>query len=77
MGPFMVAGDRFLILDDKAVLTMARATTEGFQPMASARIFEGQDAWAPFALAGTKLILRDSRRMACVELGAEGGGARK
>jgi outer membrane protein assembly factor BamB len=76
MGPLMVAGDRFLILDDHAVLTMARATTEGFQPMARARILDGQDAWAPFALAGTRLLLRDSRRMACVELGVSPSAAR-
>jgi outer membrane protein assembly factor BamB len=69
MGPFMVVGDRFLILDDTAVLTLARATVDGFHPMAQARILEGQDAWAPFALAGTRLLLRSSRRMACVELG--------
>lgn len=69
MGPFMVAGDRFLILDDNAVLTMARATTDGFQLLARAKILEGQDAWAPLALAGTRLLLRTSRRMACVELG--------
>lgn len=76
MGPLMVVGDRFLILDDRAVLTMARATTEGFQPMARARILEGQDAWGPFAWAGTRLLLRDSRRMACVELGVVPGSER-
>ncbi len=76
MGPLMVAGDRFLILDDQAVLTMARATSDGFQPMARARILDGQDAWAPFALAGTRLLLRDSRRMACVELGVSPSAAR-
>ncbi len=72
MGPLMVAGDRFLVLDDQAVLTMARATVEGFQPMAKAAILDGHDAWGPFALVGTRLLLRDSRRMACVELGVGG-----
>lgn len=71
MGPVMVAGDRFLILDDGGTLTMARATIEGFQSMAAAKVLEGPDAWAPFALAGTRLLLRDSRRMVCVELGVE------
>ena len=71
MGPVMVAGDRFLILDDVGSLTMARATTEGFQPMGEAKVLDGQDAWAPFALAGTRLLLRDSKRMVCVELGME------
>jgi len=69
-GPFMVAGDRFLILDDDGVLTMARADAERFLPMARARILTGTDSWGPMALAGTRLLLRDSKRMVCIELGA-------
>jgi outer membrane protein assembly factor BamB len=72
-GPFMVAGDRFLILDDDGVLTMARADTERFQPMARARVLEGSDSWGPMALVGTRLLLRDSKRMVCLELGIPEG----
>lgn len=70
LGPFMVAGDRFLILDDNGVLTMAQASTERFIPMARARVLAGTDSWGPLALAGTRLLLRDSKRMICLELGA-------
>ena len=69
MGPFMAVGDRFLILDDDATLTMARADASGFKVMAKARLFAGKDAYAPFAFSGTRLILRDDKRMMCVELG--------
>jgi outer membrane protein assembly factor BamB len=72
MGPVMVAGDRFIILDDQGGLTMARAAAESFQPMARTRVLDGQDSWAPLALAGTKLIARDSKRMVCLELGKAG-----
>jgi outer membrane protein assembly factor BamB len=73
LGPFMVLGDRFLILDDEGVLTMARASTQEFIPMARARVLSGRDSWGPFAVVGTRLILRDSRRMICLDLGETGG----
>jgi outer membrane protein assembly factor BamB len=69
IGPYMIVGDRFLILDDEGVLTMARASTERFIPMAQAKVLPGHDSWGPFALAGTRLLLRDFNRLMCVELG--------
>lgn len=74
LGPVMVAGDRFLIMGDDGTLTMARASTEGWFKMAQARVLEGHDAWGPMALAGTRLLARDSKRMVCLELGEGGGG---
>ncbi len=72
LGPFMVAGDRFLMLDDNGVLTMAQASAERYIPMARARVLAGTDSWGPLALAGTRLLARDSKRMVCLELGEEG-----
>ncbi len=68
LGPFLVAGDRLLVLGDDGVLTMARASTEAWTPLAQARVLEGPDAWAPMALAGGRLLLRDARRMVCLDL---------
>jgi outer membrane protein assembly factor BamB len=73
LGPFFVAGDRFLILDDNGELTMARVDPEGFRLMARAQILSGTDSWGPLALVGTRLLLRDSRRMVCLELGVTEG----
>lgn len=69
LGPFMVAGDRFLVLDDHGELTMARVDTEKFEPLTKAKVLDGEDSWGPLALAGTRLLLRDSKRMICLELG--------
>ncbi len=71
LGPFLVAGDRFLILDDDGELTMARVDPDGFKPMAQARVLAGTDSWGPLALVGTRLLLRDSKRMICLELGEQ------
>jgi len=70
LGPFLLAGDRFLLLDDKGELTMADASVEGFAPLAHADMLDGHDAWGPLALAGSRLLLRDLKTLACVELGA-------
>ena len=72
IGPFMIVGDRLLVLDDEGVLTMARMDRERFIPMARARVLPGQDSWAPMALVGTRLLVRDFKHMVCLELGEKG-----
>jgi outer membrane protein assembly factor BamB len=73
IGPFIVVGDRFLILDDEGVLTMARVSTERFIPMARAKVLPGHDSWGPLAVVGTRLLLRDFKHLMCVDLGEQKG----
>lgn len=68
LGPFLLVGDRFLVLDDEGELTMARKSGDTFEIMGHADLLEGHDAWGPLALAGTRLIVRDLNTMACVDL---------
>ncbi len=70
LGPFLLADGKFFILGDDGLLTMIKADAGKYEQLGQARIFDGQDAWGPLALAGTRLLLRDSKRMACVEIGA-------
>lgn len=70
LGPVIMADGKFFILDDEGVLTMARAQTNGYARLAQARVLEGHDSWAPIAVAGSRMLLRDSKRMVCIELGA-------
>jgi len=71
LGPFLVADGKFLILRDDGLLTMARASTKGYLPLAEAQVLRGRDAWAPMAVAGGRLLLRDSKRMICLDLRAQ------
>ncbi len=69
LGPYIVADGKFFILSDKGVLTMARATASGWEPLAQATVIEnGHDAWGPMAMAGGRLLLRDATRLVCLEL---------
>ena len=68
LGPYLVADGKLVILNEDGVLTLAEASTEGFRPLATARILDGPDAWAPMALADGYLLARDTRRMTCLDL---------
>ncbi len=73
LGPYLVVGDRLLILDDDGVLTLAEASTTGYRQLAQAQVLDGVDAWAPMALVGGRLLLRDTRRLICLDLGGAEG----
>jgi len=70
LGPFMLADGKFLIVNDDGDLTAARVNADRFEFLWQVKILEGQDTWAPLALAGGRLLLRDTRRMVCVDLRA-------
>ncbi|MCO6479742.1 MAG: PQQ-binding-like beta-propeller repeat protein, partial [Phaeodactylibacter sp.] len=68
LGPYMIADDKLYILDDHATLTIARPGKTKYEQLDQVQLFEGFDAWAPFALADGFMILRDSKRMMCIDL---------
>jgi outer membrane protein assembly factor BamB len=68
LGPFIIANDKILVMNDDGELTMAQATAEGYRPLAHAKVLDGHDAWGPMALAGGRLIVRDLTRMVCLDL---------
>jgi len=76
LGPVLLADGKFFILDDEGVLTLARARKDAYEQLAQAKVLDGHDAWAPIAVAGSRLLLRDSKRMVCLEMGAAGKAER-
>lgn len=70
LGPFILADNKFYILGDEGELTMIDATTGAYKQLGHADIMPGHDAWGPFTLAGSRLIMRDLNSMACVDLAA-------
>lgn len=71
LGPYIVADNKFFILDDDGTLTIADALVDEFRVLDKRSIIEGQDAWGPLAIADGMLILRDSKHMVCVNLKKE------
>jgi len=72
LGPFILADGKFYILSDDGVLTILEQDREQYIPLDEARIMDGHDAWGPIAIAGTRMLLRDSTLMVCIEMDAIG-----
>lgn len=69
LGPFFLADGKFYVLDDDGTLTMLALSKTGYEQLAQHKVLDGHDAWGPIALAGTRMLLRDSTRMVCIEVG--------
>ena len=72
LGPYILADGKFYILDDDGTLTMLACSESGYEQLARHRILEGQDAWGPLVIVGNLMLLRDSTRMVCIDIGAHG-----
>ena len=72
LGPFILADDKFYILDDDGVLTVIEASKTRYNQLARLKILPGPDAWAPLAVVDGKLLARDSHRMICLDLTGKG-----
>ncbi len=68
LGPYVVADDKFFILDDDGEMTIARVSASEFLLLDKAKILDGQDAWGPLAVAGGYLLARDSKQMVCIDI---------
>jgi len=66
--PYLMAGGLMYLLSEKGVLTLAEVTPAGYKPLAQARVLDGQEAWAPLALAAGRLLARDEFRMVCLDV---------
>ncbi len=68
LGPYIIADDKFFILNDDGTLNIAKASTTKFTLLDKAKIIDGVDAWGPLAIADGYLILRDSKTMVCLDI---------
>ena len=69
MAPYLLAGGLLYIMDDHGKLTLAEATPEAYKPLATAQVLHGIDVWAPMAISGTHLLVRDLTKMVCLDMG--------
>jgi outer membrane protein assembly factor BamB len=72
LGPYLLADGKFFILQDDGILAIAKASLQGYEELARAQVLSGRDAWGPLALAGGRLLARDTRQLVCINVAAEG-----
>ena len=68
LGPYIFSDGKFYILNDDGTLLIAKADKNGLHILDKKRIIEGQDAWGPIAIADGYLIMRDSKKMVCLDM---------
>ncbi len=68
LGPYILADGKIFILDDDGTLNIGRITGHGLQILDRARIIEGHDAWGPIAIADGYLLMRDAKKMVCLDV---------
>lgn len=70
LGPYIFADNKFYILDNQAVLTIARVSKNRYEQLDQYKLFDGHDSWGPFALADGFMLLRDSKTLMCIDIRA-------
>jgi outer membrane protein assembly factor BamB len=70
LGSFLVAGDLILALDDAGKLRLFEASPTRFNLLGEIQPLTGRESWAPMALAGNRLLLRDLTHLVCLDLAA-------
>ena len=68
IGPYMIVNGLIYAMNDMGVLTLVKATPAGYRQLAQAKVLEGPDSWGPMAVASGRLILRDLKRMICLDI---------
>jgi outer membrane protein assembly factor BamB len=69
LGSFILADGMFFILEGKTgMLRLLEANTVEYRELASAQILSGHDVWAPLTLSDGKLLVRDLKRLVCLEV---------
>ena len=70
-GSYMMADGMFFVMEgDTGKLHMIEASTTGYKELGSAQVLSGEEVWAPMALSGGKMVLRDLTKMICIDLRA-------
>jgi len=69
LGPYLIADNKFFILDDEGTLTIIKPSISKYIQLDQVKVIKnGADAWAPLAIANGYLVLRDSKTMVCINM---------
>lgn len=68
LGPYILADDKFYLLNDDATLYIIKKSFKGYEELDKIKLFEGHDAWAPLAIADGFMLLRDSKKLICIDI---------
>lgn len=67
-GPYAIVNGLLYVMDDEGEMTLAEASPRGYVPLAHAKVLDGHDTWGPMAIAGNRMIVRDTLKMICLDI---------
>jgi outer membrane protein assembly factor BamB len=67
-GSSILADGLLLSTDGRRSLYLIEPDPSGFKPLATVRLLEGNQNWAPLALADGKLLIRDQSQLTCLKV---------
>ncbi len=68
LGPYILSNDKLYLLDDDGNLYLYKIENNKAELLANHRVMNAIEAWAPMAIAGKYLLLRDSRNLLCLDI---------
>jgi len=71
LGPYILADNKFFILNDDGEMTIVKYSTSEFIVMDKAKIIDGQDSWGPLVITGGYMLMRDSKTLICMDIMAK------
>lgn len=71
LGSFLIADDLIFALNDSGKLRLFEASAARFNLLGEVQPLTNRESWAPMALAGNRLLLRDLTRLVCLDVAAK------
>jgi outer membrane protein assembly factor BamB len=68
LGPYMIAGDKILLLTENGDLNLIEASAKSFKLLATEKILDGVEAWGPLCYVNGRLLARDSKKLVCLNV---------
>jgi outer membrane protein assembly factor BamB len=75
-GSYVIADGLIYVLNDSGVLSLVDARPSGYVQLGQAKVLDGIESWGPMAIASGRLILRDLKRMICLDVAGQEGQSR-
>lgn len=71
LGSFLIAGDLCMAVNDSGKLRLLEVSPNRFSMLGEIQPLPNRESWAPMALAGNCLLLRDLTRLVCLDVAAK------
>ena len=68
LGPFLMANGVIFAMNDSGKLSLLEATSDRFNLLAEGQVLHGRESWGPLALAGGRLLARDTTKLVCLDV---------